>query len=133
MQLPYEAVMQPVKMLSDLVGCVIVDQDYHSDVVFKHNDGFGVMRRSAVVGEQGVQEGTKHAMTSPSKHTHRHTFTHFTYAAAALFVYPNCLVTFIPTYMYILPQLPRALAHGLSTGTPCTLYCLVILCYYISI
>jgi hypothetical protein len=33
---------------------------YHCCVVSKLNDGVGIMCGHAVVGEQGVQEGTKH-------------------------------------------------------------------------
>ena len=51
--------------VSDLlpIDCLIVvgDQAYHRYVVCKPNDGVGVMLGHAVMGEQGVQEGTKHA------------------------------------------------------------------------
>jgi hypothetical protein len=51
--------------VSDLlpIGCLIAvgDQAYHCCVVRKLNDGVGVMFGHTVVGEQGVQEGTKHA------------------------------------------------------------------------
>ncbi|KAK6290915.1 hypothetical protein J4Q44_G00386850, partial [Coregonus suidteri] len=45
------------------IGCLIVvsDQAYHRCVVSKLNDGVGVVLSHAVVGEQGVQEGTEHA------------------------------------------------------------------------
>jgi hypothetical protein len=37
--------------------------------------------------------------------THRYTFTLFTFTAATLIIiYLDCLITFTPTYMYILPQ-----------------------------
>ena len=36
-----------------------------------------------------------------------------------------------PTYMYILPQLPRNPAHWLSTGTPCTVYTVASLLLFI--
>ena len=43
------------------IGCLIVagDQAYHHRVVSKTEDGVGVMRGHSVMGEQGVQEGTK--------------------------------------------------------------------------
>ena len=43
------------------IGCLIVvgDQAYHRCVIRKLNDG--VVLGHAVVDEQGVQEGTKHA------------------------------------------------------------------------
>jgi hypothetical protein len=45
------------------IGCFIVVsyQAYHHCVVSKFNDGVGVVLGHAVMGEQGVQEGTKHA------------------------------------------------------------------------
>ena len=44
------------------IGCLVVgDQAYHCCVVSKLNDGVGIMLGHAVVGEQGEQEGTKHA------------------------------------------------------------------------
>ena len=49
---------------SDLlpIGCLIVvgNQTYHCCVVSKLNVGVGVVFGHAVVGEQGVQEGTKY-------------------------------------------------------------------------
>ena len=55
--------------VSDLlpIGCLIVvgDQAYHCCVVRKLNDDVGVMLGHAVVGEQGLQEGTEHALLSP--------------------------------------------------------------------
>ena len=56
-------VLAPHCQLSDLpIGCLIVlgDQAYHCCVVSKLNDGVGVVFGPAVVGEQGVQEGTKY-------------------------------------------------------------------------
>ena len=57
-------VLAPQCQVSDLlpVGCLIVigDQAYHRCVICKLNDGVGVMRGHAVVGEQGLLEGTKH-------------------------------------------------------------------------
>ena len=51
--------------MSDLlpIGCLIVvgAQAYHCCVISKLNDGVVVVPGHAVVGEQGVQEGTKHA------------------------------------------------------------------------
>ena len=51
--------------VSDLLpkGCLIVisDQAYHRRVVGKLNDGVGVVCSHAVLGEQGLQEGTEHA------------------------------------------------------------------------
>ena len=50
--------------VSDLlpIGCLVAvdDQAYHCCVVCKLNDGVGVVPGHTVVGEQGVQEGTKH-------------------------------------------------------------------------
>jgi hypothetical protein len=48
------------------IGCLIVvsDEAYHCCVVNKLNDGFDDVLGHAVVGEQGVQKGTKH--TPPS-------------------------------------------------------------------
>ena len=45
------------------IGCLIVvgDQAYHCCVVSKLNDGVGIVFGHAVVGEPGVQEGTKHS------------------------------------------------------------------------
>jgi hypothetical protein len=58
-------VLAPHCQVSDLlpIRCLIVvgDQAYHHCVVSKLNDGVGVMHGHAVVGEQGVQDGTKHA------------------------------------------------------------------------
>ena len=52
--------------VSDLlpIGCLIVidDQAYHCCVISKLNDGVGVLFVHAVMGEQGVQEGTKHTL-----------------------------------------------------------------------
>jgi hypothetical protein len=44
------------------LDCLIAagDQTYHRRVVSKLDDGVGVVFGHAVVGEQGVQEGTKH-------------------------------------------------------------------------
>ena len=56
--------MAPHCQVSNLlpIGCLIVvcDQAYHSHVVSKLNDGVEVMHDHTVVGEQRVQEGTKH-------------------------------------------------------------------------
>ena len=56
--------MAPHEQVSDLlrIGCLIIvgDQAYHCCVVSKLNDGVRVTFGHAVVGEQGVQEGTKH-------------------------------------------------------------------------
>jgi hypothetical protein len=41
------------------ICCLIVDQAYHC-VVSKLNDGVGVVFGHAVVGEQGIKEGTKY-------------------------------------------------------------------------
>ena len=58
-------VLAPHCQVSDLlpIGCLIVvgDQAYHCCVISKLNDCVGVVLGHAVVGEQGVQEGTKHA------------------------------------------------------------------------
>jgi hypothetical protein len=58
-------VLAPHCQVSDLlhIGCLIVvgDQAYHCLVVSKLNDGVGVVLGHAVVDDQGVQEGTKHA------------------------------------------------------------------------
>jgi hypothetical protein len=45
------------------VGCLIIvgDQSYHRCVISKLNDLVGGVHGRAIVGEQGVQEGTKHA------------------------------------------------------------------------
>jgi hypothetical protein len=45
------------------IGCLIVvsDQSNHRHDVSKLDDGVGVVRGHAVLGEQGGQEGTKHA------------------------------------------------------------------------
>ena len=57
--------LAPHCLVSDLlpIGWLIVggDQAYHCCVVSKLNDDLGVVLGHAVVGEQGVQEGTKHA------------------------------------------------------------------------
>ena len=56
-------VLAPHCQFSDLpIGCLIVvgDQAYHCCVVSKLNDGVGVVFDHAVVGEQGIQEGTKY-------------------------------------------------------------------------
>ena len=45
---------------SDQGVTVVGDQAYYCCVVSKLNDGVGVMLGHAVVGEEGVQEGTKH-------------------------------------------------------------------------
>ena len=53
----------PHCQVSDLsIGCLIVvsDQAYHCCVVSKLNDGVGGVFGHAVVGVQGLQEGTKH-------------------------------------------------------------------------
>jgi hypothetical protein len=50
------------------IGCLIIigDQAYHFCVVCKLNDGVGVVLGHAVMGEQGVQEGTEYApLTGP--------------------------------------------------------------------
>ena len=56
-------VLAPHSQLFDLlrIGCLIVvgDQAYHCCVVSKLNDGVKVLFGHAVVGEQGIQEGTK--------------------------------------------------------------------------
>ena len=58
-------VLAPYCQVSDLlpVGCLIVvsHQAYHRCVFGKLNDGVGVLRSHAVVGEQEVQEGSKYA------------------------------------------------------------------------
>ena len=57
-------VLAPHCQVSDLpIGCLIVvsDQAYHICIVSKLNDDVGVKRGHAVMGEQGVQEGTTHA------------------------------------------------------------------------
>ncbi|KAK6327856.1 hypothetical protein J4Q44_G00035020, partial [Coregonus suidteri] len=58
-------ILAPHGQVSDLlpIGCLIVvgDQAYHCCVVGKLNDGVGVVPGHAVMGEQGVQEGTEHA------------------------------------------------------------------------
>ena len=56
--------LAPHCQVSDLlpIGCLIVsgDQAYHRLVNGKLNDGVGVVLGLAVMGEQGVQQGTKH-------------------------------------------------------------------------
>ena len=58
-------VLAPHGQVSNLlpIGCLVIvgDQAYHSCVIGKCNDGFGVVPGSAVMSEQGVQEGTEHA------------------------------------------------------------------------
>ena len=58
-------VLAPHCRVSDQLpgGClnVVGDYAYHRCVVRKLNDGVGVVCGLAVVGEQGVQEETKHA------------------------------------------------------------------------
>ena len=58
-------VLAPHGQVSDLllIGCLVVagEQAYHSCVIGKLNDGVGVVLGHAVMGEQGVHEGTKHA------------------------------------------------------------------------
>ena len=58
-------VLSPHFQVSDLLplSCLIVmgDQVYHRCVVDKLNDGVGIVFCFAIMGEQGVQEGTKHA------------------------------------------------------------------------
>ena len=57
-------VLDPHGHVSDLlaIGCLIVvgNQAYHCCVIRKLNDGVEVVFGHTVVGEQGVQEGTKH-------------------------------------------------------------------------
>ena len=57
-------VLEPHCQVTDLfpIGCLIVisDQAYTRHVVSKLNDGVGVVHGHAVVGEEGLQEGTKH-------------------------------------------------------------------------
>ena len=57
-------VLAPHFQVTDFLplGCLIItgDQAYHRNVIRKLDDGVGVMRGHAVVGEQGVQEWTKH-------------------------------------------------------------------------
>jgi hypothetical protein len=55
-------VLPPQGQVSDLlpIGCLIVVQAYHCCVVSKLNDGVGVVLGHTVVGEQGIQEGTKY-------------------------------------------------------------------------
>ena len=57
-------VLAPHCQVSDFLpigGLIVVgDQAYHCCVISKLNDGIGVMFGHAVVGEQGVQEETKH-------------------------------------------------------------------------
>ena len=58
------AVLATHCQVSDLlpIGCLIIvsDQSYHRCVISKLDDGVGVVHGHAVVGEQGVQEGTRH-------------------------------------------------------------------------
>ena len=58
-------VLAPHGQVSDLlpIDCFVVvgDQAYHCCVIGKLNDGVGVLPGSAVMREQGVQEGTEHA------------------------------------------------------------------------
>jgi hypothetical protein len=58
-------VLAPHGRVSDLlpIGCLVVvgDQAYHCCFICKLNDGVGVVPGSAVMSEQGVQEGTEHA------------------------------------------------------------------------
>ena len=61
-------VLSPHCQFSDLlpIGCLIVVGD-QATVVSSANDGVGVVFGHAVVGEQGVQEGTKYTpMRGPS-------------------------------------------------------------------
>ena len=57
-------VLAPHCQFSDLfpIGCLIIvgDHAYHCCAISKLNDGVGVMLGHAVMGEQGVQEETKH-------------------------------------------------------------------------
>jgi hypothetical protein len=59
-----QVVLSPHCQVSDLlpIGCLIIvgNQSYHRRVICKLDDGVGVMRGYLVVGEQGVQERTKH-------------------------------------------------------------------------
>jgi hypothetical protein len=55
-----EVVLVSHSQVSDLLTIVVGDQAYHCFVVSKLNDGIGVMFGHAVLGEQGVQEGTKY-------------------------------------------------------------------------
>ena len=58
-------ILAPHGPVSDLlpIGCLVVvcDQAHHCCVVGKLNYVIGVVPGHAVIGEQGVQEGTKHA------------------------------------------------------------------------
>ena len=58
-------VLAPHGQVSDHlpIGCLVVvgDQAYHCCVIGELNDGVGVVPGCAVMSEQGVQEGTKHA------------------------------------------------------------------------
>ena len=62
-------VLAPHGQVSDLplIGCLIVvsDQAYHCCVICKLSDRVGVVPGHAVMGEQGVQEGTEHAPPRP--------------------------------------------------------------------
>ena len=58
-QLPYQAVMQLVRMFS--MSTIVHDHLLCLDHVSKLNDGVGVVFGHAVIGEQGVQEGTEYA------------------------------------------------------------------------
>ena len=56
---PFPVVHDQLLRLTDDEG-EVVDQAYHRRVVSKLDDGVGIVHGHAVVGEQGVQEGTKH-------------------------------------------------------------------------
>ena len=58
-------ILAPPCQVSDLLPiawlAIVGDQAYHRYVVSKLNDSVGVVFGQAVVGEQGVQKGKKHA------------------------------------------------------------------------
>ena len=69
-------VLAPHDQVSDHlpISCLVVagDQTYCCCVIRKLNDGVGVMPGHAVVGEQGVQEGTEHGPLGSSSVEEQH-------------------------------------------------------------
>ena len=59
-------------LTSSLCLIVVGDQAFYRCVVDKLNDGVGVVLDYAVIGEQGLQEGTKYApLRGPRVKEHR--------------------------------------------------------------
>jgi hypothetical protein len=59
-------ILAPPGLVCDLlpIGCLVIvcDQAYHCCVICKRNEVVGVVPGHAVMGEQGVQERTEHAL-----------------------------------------------------------------------